>query len=185
MAIAPAMTLKRTYHWVPMSMRMTQPALKGMWNQSRARAMGRKTMLAGKLARTWTTGWRRWDHLGERPMRMPAGSAQAAPNVTVAMTRAKEARRARMTLSQSFWVEGSWRGRAIRRRMSFHAPQRLPMARAARAREMRAVLSCSGGLGARVEAGSGVGDESASESMAAERSALFWRALWTQLTSQG
>ncbi len=57
MAEAPAMTLKRMYHCAPSAISRMLPQSSGMPRATKTAMAKGKRKFAGKLARTWTTGW--------------------------------------------------------------------------------------------------------------------------------
>ncbi len=59
MALVPARTLKRTYHWAPRSIRTAAIAANGSRSARRTPVTSGKIIGAGNDATIWTTGWRR------------------------------------------------------------------------------------------------------------------------------
>ena len=149
MALAPAMTLNRMYHCAPSSISATQLIVKGMRSQvTSSTVTSGKSIGAGKLATTCTTGCNRCDQRGLRPMRMPTGSAQAAPSRVAAEVRRKEASRASRTCTQSSprYQAGAPRSRtcsAVRSWTTFHPPHASPARSAARNSHLKTCAAAS------------------------------------------
>src|SRR5216683_229045 len=104
--MAPAMTLKRMYHWVPSSIRRIAASESPPGSPTRASNRMGKSAVAGMEATTCTTGCRRRDHFGERPMATPAGTVQATPISRAVNVRSQVARVARSSVPQV--GKGTW-----------------------------------------------------------------------------
>src|SRR5450830_2067170 len=154
MALAPARTLKRTYHCAPRSISTAATAPNGTRTRSRTPVTIGKSIGAGNDATIWTTGWSRRDQTADRPTRIPIGSVQAVASARAARVLRNVAPRAPASTTHS--PEGT----RVRSPTSFHAPKSAP-ARAARPIATRAPARTRAppvpGL-AVAAAGSGAGD---------------------------
>src|SRR5271165_7191735 len=103
MAIAPASTLKRMYHCVPISISRTEPNSSPLGTFSRKISRTGKSAVAGMEATTCTTGCRRRDQRGERPMATPTGTVQAAPMSIAVRVRPQVAKAAGGSPLQAPW----------------------------------------------------------------------------------
>ncbi len=92
MAMAPAMALKRMYHWAPRAISRMPPRSIDRPVRSSSQTASGKRKLAGKLASTWTTGWAMRVSLGEKPIHTPTGTQTTVATATRTTTRARVAR---------------------------------------------------------------------------------------------
>src|SRR2546423_12733285 len=88
------------YHWVPSSISRTAAHESPPGRPTRASSSTGKTAVAGMEAITCTTGCRRRDHFGERPMATPAGTVQATPISKAARVRSQVAKAASSNVPQ-------------------------------------------------------------------------------------
>ncbi len=89
MAMAPAMTLNRTYHWVPSSMRAMEPMPMPPPIRTRASSRMGKRAVAGTEAAIWAMGCATLARRGLKPMATPTGMVQAAASSRERLTRRK------------------------------------------------------------------------------------------------
>src|SRR5205823_5316389 len=106
MAMAPAITLKRMYHWVPSSMSKTAARDSPPGRPTSARSNTGKSAVAGMEAITCTTGCKRRDQRGERPMATPTGTVQATPTSKATRVRSQVASEATSRVPQV--TTGTW-----------------------------------------------------------------------------
>ncbi len=89
MALAPAMTLNRMYHWAPRAMRRIPPMLRLSPTATKATVANGKRKFAGKLARTWTTGCAYRARRGLMPILTPIGTQTSDAKTTRVATRSR------------------------------------------------------------------------------------------------
>ena len=85
--MAPAMTLKRMYHWVPSNINAMEPTPRPPPMRIRPSIKTGKSAVAGTEATTWVMGWRYLASLGLKPMVTPAGIVHRAAMAMDVLTR--------------------------------------------------------------------------------------------------
>src|SRR6266403_660312 len=73
MAMAPAMTLNRIYHWVPIAISKMLPQLIPMWAATKKPTTKGKVILTGNEAAIWANGWAKRAISGLEPIQTPIG----------------------------------------------------------------------------------------------------------------
>jgi hypothetical protein len=90
-AEAPAMTLKRMYHWAPSAISRTEPKSSGMCRATNTAVANGNRKFAGNPARTCTIGWANLVTFGLIPIHTPTGTQITVATAVRKMTRAKVA----------------------------------------------------------------------------------------------
>ena len=89
--LAPAITLKRMYHWAPSIIKRIAPMLRDRPMSMKISVAKGKSRIAGKLASTWTTGWAKRESFGLMPIFTPIGTQMMVEMTRSTTTRPKVA----------------------------------------------------------------------------------------------
>ena len=89
--MAPAITLKRMYHWVPSSISAMEPMPSPPPILTSAMSRTGKSAVAGTEAAICASGWAMRARRGMKPMATPTGMVQSAARSSEALTRRKVA----------------------------------------------------------------------------------------------
>ena len=101
MVWAPAMALKRMYHWAPSAISRIEPQPIGIWKRTKKRVAKGKMKLAGNEARNCTSGCSSRARRGWKPIATPIGVQIRLASTSSSDTRAKVSSPRRNTVATS------------------------------------------------------------------------------------